>query len=337
MYRICFIVVLSMLFIEGWCQPRDINKLTLQKTYTMEQIHKSLRDLIDKADKSSYFDDDFFNSLLKKIVQDRQFTEKEKVQLFYLMQKKIGYAFIGIEYLPPQLNYFQHHNGKVFIFEKTKLALLDLKINPKPYLMLVDSNMAKDAILASNALFLACLLNSDSVAKRLEYYSQASVINKVKNPEIFNHYVCLGASVIQNKTIADNLVKNLKEFTNEGFLEDVLCGLYAKNYPVSQIREYILSEKDPQNDLAVQTALCALASKVPEASFEQSLKSLIAASTEKWKTDICKDMLNNKIPFNYSLTAKDQLVTKTWKGVNVTIYNDGTYIINGSLIEFDPN
>src|SRR4051812_30774107 len=82
-------------------QGRDINKLTLETTYSYSEIHASLRDLIDKHKREDYFKDEFFNSMLVKILRDKQFTAKEKVQLFYLMQKKLGYAFVGVNYLPP--------------------------------------------------------------------------------------------------------------------------------------------------------------------------------------------------------------------------------------------
>ena len=126
-------------------------------------------------------------------------------------------------------------------------------------------------------------------------------------------------------------------FKTETFIEDALCALYSKNSPVSTIKEYILMEQNPQNDLAIQTALCALSAKVPLATFQKSVKSLISESKEKWKADLCKNVLANKIPFNYTLSNKEQIVTKTWEGVTLSLYNDGALISNGSLLEFDPN
>ena len=93
MKNITLIFLFLLLSIKSYSQGRPINKLTLETTYSYVEIHKSLRDLIEQADKSSYFDDAFFNSLLKKIILDKQFTDEEKVQLFYLMQKKLGFAF----------------------------------------------------------------------------------------------------------------------------------------------------------------------------------------------------------------------------------------------------
>ena len=83
--------------------------------------------------------------------------------------------------------------------------------------------------------------------------------------------------------------------------------------------------------------LCALAAKVPKASVEKSIKSLVVSAREPWKTELCQKLLDGKIPFNYRLTSKDQLVNKTWDGVSATVYTDGTMVINGRLIEFDPN
>jgi hypothetical protein len=318
-------------------QGRSINKLTLETTYSYVEIHKSIRDLVDAVDKSSYFDDDFFNNLLKKIVLDKQFSDKEKVQIFYLMQKKLGYAFVGISYLPPKQNYFNFHTSEGITWQKTKLSLKDLNYDPTGFLRLVESERTRDAIVASNALLLASLLNTDSVVKRLEVYSEATMIMQCKNPDIFNHYVCQSASLIQDSVITKNLTANLATFKQEEFIEDVFCALYFKNNPVSIIKDYILQEQNPQNDLAIETALCALSTKVPPATFEKSIKSLISASKEKWKTDLLKNIVAAKVPFNYALTNKEQIVTKPWENVTLSLYTDGALISNGTILEFDPN
>lgn len=337
MKKLILLLLFLSVFIQVFPQGRNINKLTLETTYSYVEIHKVLRDLIEQADKSSYFDDEFFNALLKKIILDKQFNDKEKVQLFYLMQKKLGFAFIGVNYLPPKQNYFTFHAGEIITWEKTRSTLKDLHYNPTNFLMLVDSNRTHDAIVASNALLLATLLNPDSVAKKLEYYSQADVIMQYKNPDIFNQYVCLSASISQNPVIVSNLVKNIITFKTETFIEDALCALYSKNNSVSTIKDYILQEKNPQNDLTIQTALCALSAKVPLATFQKSVKGFISESKEKWKIDLCKNILASKIPFNYSISSNELIVTKTWEGVTLSLYNDGALITNGTLLEFDPN
>lgn len=331
------LILFSALNLSLFCQVRNINKLTLETTYSWVEIHQSLRDLIDKADRSSYFDDDFFNSTLKKIIQDKQFSDKEKVQLFYLMQKKLGFAFVGLNYLPPKQNYFMFHTGEAITWDKTRSTLKELNYNVHNFITLVDSNLKRDAVLSSNALLLATLLNPDSTAKKLEYYSQADIILQSKNPDIFNHYVCQSAAVMQNPVIVANLIKNIMTFKTETFIEDAFCALYAKNNPVSTIKTYILQEQNPENELAIQTALCALEVKVPAATFEKSVKSLASESKEKWKKELCKAIAANKIPFHYNLANKEQIVTKTWEGVTLSIYKDGVLLSNGTLLEFDPN
>ncbi len=331
------LLLLCVFALNLFSQVRNINKLTLETTYSWVEIHKSLRDLIDKADRSSYFDDEFFNNLLKKIILDKQFSEKEKVQLFYLMQKKLGFAFVGVNYLPPKENYYMFHVGEIITWEKTRGVLKDLNYDPARFIALVDSNRTRDAVLASNALLLATLLNPDSVGKRLEYYTQTEVILQSKNPDIFNHYVCQSASIKQNPVIVANLVHNILNFKSETFVEDAFCALYSKNNPVSTIKDYILQEQNPLNDLSIETGLCALAGKVPPATFEKSVKTLLSGSKDKWKKELLKNILANKIPFNYSLANKEQIVTKTWEGVTLSIYHDGALMSNGALLEFDPN
>lgn len=337
MKKIGILFLLFSLWLNVLSQGRPINKLTLETTYSYVEIHKTLRDLVDQADKSSYFDDTFFNTLLRKIVIDKQFSEKEKTQLFYLMQKNLGFAFVGINYLPPKQNYFNFFMGQAVTWQKTRSALKDLNYNISGLLLLVDSMRTKDIIVASNALLLACILNGDSAAKKLEYYIQEDVIMQCKNPDIFNHYVCMSASVKPNEAITQGLIKNIMNFKAEAFIEDAICALYTRNNPVGTIKEYVLKEQNPQNDLAIQTALCALYSKVPPATFEKSVKSFAGETKDKWKKDLCKNMAANNVPYNYSLTNKELIIPKKWEGVTLSLYTDGALISNGVLMEFDPN
>lgn len=337
MKRILFL--LAFIAVNSLCYPqgRTINKLTLEATYTFVEIKKPLRDLVDQADKPAYFEDDFFNGQLKKAIADKQYTDKEKVQVFYLMMKKLGFAFAGINYMPPKQNYLQFFTGELITLQKTRNSLRELNYNTTHLLALADSCLGSDPLLASNALLLATLLQPDNSVKALEKYSQSEVILQARNPDILNHYVCLSAALKQTPEITANLAKNILSFRTEEWIEDALCALYVRNNPVSTIREYILAETDPKNDLSIQTALCALLSKVPQATFEKSLKEFISESREKWKKELCRNILANKIPFNYSLANEEQVVLKLWNGVTLSTYSDGSLISNGSLMEFEPN
>jgi hypothetical protein len=314
-----------------------VDKATLQNTYSYTEIHPSLRAVVDEAGKSEYFNDEFFNAKLKKIISSRAFTEKEKVQMFFLMQKKIGFAFFGVEYLPPKQNYFEYHSGKIYTYQKTKLALKDLNYDVLSMLRLVDSNITRDPIVASNALLLAALLNSDSTVSRVAYWSDANRILASGNPGIFNHYVCLSASILQNAQVAAHLSDNMSLFKDCGMIEDAICALYSKNNPVSEIRKYLLMEKNPTNALAVQTAICVITMKLPSASSQLNIKTLITDVQEKWKADILRDELNNKIPYHYKLASANLLVTKNWKGATVKQFADGILVNYGAVQEFDPN
>lgn len=332
-----FLLAIVLCFAKTTAQLRNVNKLTLESTYSYTEIHKSLRDLIDTYDKSSYFDDDFFNGMLKKIVSDKRFSDKEKVLLFYLMQKKLGFAFSGVAYLPPKQNYFECQAGKILTYEKTATTLNDLHYNVKELLTLADSNQQKDVLLASNALLLATLLRPDSVAKKIEAYSTFEKILASKNPDIFNHYICLCASLVQTPTVIEHLLQNLSKFDKAEYVEDILCAIYAKNNSFSKIKDYVLSEKDVKNSIAVETALCILGAKVPEATFEKSLQGFISESKEKWKSDLLKKILKKQVPFNYNLSHQEQIVSKAWPNVTFSIYAEGILITDGALLEFDPN
>lgn len=337
MKKLLLFIFCCSLFYTSFSQSRPINKLTLETTYSYVEIKESLRDFIDKEDRPSYFDDAFFNNLLKKILQDKNYSDKEKVQLFYLMQKKLGFAFVGINYLPPKLNYFNFFKGEILTWQKTRASLKALNINPSHFLKIADSAFSKDPILSSNALLLAMLVNPDISYKKVVQYSKGEVILKSKYPDIFNHMVCLCAGIKQDSVMIENLVNNVLNFKKESQIEDALCALYAKPNSVVTIKDYILKEQNPENDLAIQTALCALGSIVPDATLKKSIKSFISETKEPWKKEILKNILNDKVPFNYSLANPLQIVTKKWEGIILSLYTDGALISNGALLEFDPN
>jgi len=310
------LLLIVSIFSRGFSQGRPINKLTLETTYSYTQIHKAIRDIVDQPDKSSYFDDEFFNSMLKKILTDKQFTEKERVQIFYLMQKKLGFAFIGVSYLPPKQNYFSFFSGKVITWQKTRSMLKELHYDPTGLLAIVDSSRTRDAVLASNALLLATIVSPEGVQSKLEQYSQYDMILKSKNADIFNHYVCLSAAIKQDTIVTDNLAKNLMTFKSEPILEDILCAMYSKNNFVATIKDYLVKEQNPQNELAIETALGALYSRVPPATFEKSVKGFLSEEKEKWKKDIYKNILAKKILNNYSIANAELLVIKKWDYVH---------------------
>jgi hypothetical protein len=337
MKKTSLLFLLLFISVQGISQRRNINRLTLEDTYSYTEIQTPLRERVNRAEKSEYFKDAFFNRELKDILLDKHYTDKEKVHLFYLMQQKLGFAYIGVSFLPPQQDYFHFFMGEVVTWQNTRTSLKELDYHPGSLLSLVDSSFKRDAILASNALLLATLLNPELSGKALEHYSRESVIRQAKNPEIFHHYVCLSAALKQNAVITANLKKNIFTHTAGGYIEDALCAFYARNNPVRLIKDYIIREQNPKNTLAIQTALCVLHSKVPRATFDKSLNEFISEIREDWKKELCRQILHKQIPYNYSLADQEHVVAKIAEGVTMSVYNDGTLINSDMLMDFDPN
>ena len=337
MKRNLLLVVCSLAWLATFSQSRPINKLTMQTTYSQVDISKPLRDLIDQQKREDFFNDDYFNTFLRDVIEDKSHSGQEKVQLFYLMLKKIGYAFVGVNYLPPKQNYYVFHLTKIAVLEKTMNFLQASKIDVTPFLALTDEFKTNDPVISSNALLLAMLINPEKTTKTLYKMTLASTIQRSKNPVIINHYACLAASLASDTVVTANLKANLFALKKEAMLEDVICALYTKQAPLSTIKEYILKETNEMNDLAIQTALCVLQTKISPAAFPQNVKSISAAATEPWKKQVLDDVFSNKYPYTYLLTADDKVTNKAWDGVQMSVYLDGTLISNNTLLEFDPN
>lgn len=331
------LLLFTILALSAEAQQREASPLVYEKSYSYTAIHKSLRDLVNQNDKAVYFRDEFFNAMLKKVLEDKQFTAEEKVKVFYLMLQKIGYAFAGVEYIPPKLNYFTHHVGKIYVLEKTAKSLAGTAFPAGEALRVMQNQLTGDPLLAGNALLLATLLNKDSVLPHLSRMLDTGIVLASGMPIVLNHYLCMSASIAQNDSVSEKLRILLQSYRNEEMLEDVLCALYTRSSPVTPIQKYILTENDPTNDLAIQTSLNALAFRVPEATYKRSVAGLALTANHKWKEELLKKMSQGKIPHNYSLSSGDALVTKAWNGVVVSQYLNGTLISIGQFMEFDPN
>ena len=329
--------VLTAVSVVCFAQNRPASPLVYEKSYSHTKISKSLRDLVNQNEKQVYFRDEFFNSMLRKTLEDPQYTSDEKVRIFYLMLQKLGYGFAGVEYVPPRQSYFAHHLGKIYVLEKTSRSLSGVKFGVSDVLRVMKKELDQDPLMAGNALLLATMLGRDSAATAINTLLDTAVISSSKMPGILNHYACLSASLSQNDTTVKRLERLLTGLKKEEMIEDALCALYSKNNPVTPIQKYVISENNPANDLAIQTALNALSFRVPDASYRHSIKTLLATTRMRWKEELLRKLLNNDIPFNYSLTNADTLVTKSWDGVVVSTYLNGTLISIGEFMEFDPN
>ncbi len=331
------LTVCSLAWLATFSQSRPINKMTMQTTYSQVDIEKSTREYVDAQKREDYFKDEFFNAFLAKTLQDPAFTARQKVQVFYLMLKKIGYSFAGVNYLPPKQNYFIFHLSKISVLEKTQNVLQSAKLDVSPILALADELKTNDPIISANALLLSMLMDRDKTTKLLQKISQPGVTKKSKNPAIINHYVCLSASLTNDSSVRANLRASLFSFKQEAMLEDLFCAIYSKQAPLGDIKDYILQETNEQNDLVIETAACILQTRISAAAYVQNLKTISGLAVEPWKKTLLNDLANNKFPYTYALTSDNQLVPKVWDGVQMSLYTDGTLISNNALLEFEPN
>lgn len=337
MKKLLLLLICTVLFLSAFSQSRPINRLTMQTTYCMVDINKTLRDFVDEQNRENYYNDDFFNNMLKDVLEDQRFTAYEKVHIFYLMLRKLGYSFVGVNFIPPKQNYYIFHLSKVMVLEKTRDLLSTSGIDEKPFLQLADESKTNDPIVSSNALLLASLINPAKTTPLLRKLSQLTQLQRSKNQGIINHYICLAASINPDSVVSANIKNNIFTFKQEGMIEDALCAYYAKQNPLTAIKDYVLHETNQLNDLAIETALCALYSKVSDAAFKQNVKSMATAATEPWKKELLEKIATDKIPYHYGLTSEEQLTPKAWDGVQMSLYTDGTLISNNTLLEFEPH
>ena len=94
---------------------------------------------------------------------------------------------------------------------------------------------------------------------------------------------------------------------------------------------------ETQITFPIETALNALAFRIPEPVYRNNVSDLTEETSENWKKELLQRALNGKIPFGYSLTMENELRTKTWQGVSAEDFENGTLIIFAELTEFDPH
>lgn len=326
-----FLLILSLLLVTI---TKADNCKDSPEAYTNKNISKKIKQLVNKNPRQKYLKDSFFNSFLYDVLTNKKLTEAEKVQAFYLMQKNIGYAFGGVGFLPPKNNYYSTFMNMPGAYDKTIEFLKDKHYDIKPLLELVDTNYKSDVLLASSAMLLATLANPKKAEPALVNYTNYDFIAATQVPFIFNHYVCVCACFVQNQQIVVNLTANLYLLDSEEAEEDALCGIYSKANSFSIVDEYLKKISNSSKKLAFESGLNIIYSSFGAEKYKEVLRTTIATTNMPWKKELCQNIVDGKIRYDYNIASLDQMMVKVWDGVRLTLCEDGILINNNGLIEF---
>lgn len=268
--------------------------------------------------------DDYFLKNLSEILKRDDFTEDDKVDVFYLMLKKIKWSFSGVLDIPPKYDYRMLFNNYAGIFVSYQKFLKSLNYNGKGLLEIAKRDYKSNVMHASNALLLAAILDPQSFIQDISFFLDFRHIQESQFADIFLHYICLATTL----TLKLEYVLQLSDFLNqeisEEAKEDLLCSLSIYALPESMKRVFVFLAKPHESgeDLAVETGMIVLNKRTPPQYFQQMKEQLMEVNPDL-KKSFAELEKNN---FTSCITQKQGTFLKTWDDVDITLYDDGMFI-----------
>ncbi|MDP3981681.1 MAG: hypothetical protein Q8Q33_09735 [Chlamydiota bacterium] len=270
-------------------------------------------------------DDIKFLQLLQRILQDKTFSESDKVDAFYLMLKKIGWSFTGGVRIPYNSSYFQVFMGQAKTYLLYQKALDSLQYNITGLLDISKKDIKENVVRASYALLLSAILDYQKTSETINYFIDAEKIQRVQVPSILLHNLAFSTILTRNYQVASKFGKLLDKIQSEEEREDILCtlGIFATEITIEQIKSFLKNRIDVGYDLSVETAIFALKARLSPLDFKNFYSEYLISTNSVFHKRL-EDLEKNG--FNSSLLADipiGQTFYKTWDGFDIAIYDDG--------------
>jgi len=289
---------------------------------------KSIQKTRDYSDAKLIVNDEYFIQCLRSILDDTTLSDEEKIYGFYLLQKKIGWAFCGTAYIPSRKNYCMVFSGYVGVYAKTRQKLEPMNYDVASFCRIAQKNLSTNSVLSANAIFLASMLNPKASQKDLRELLDYKSVQSAQVPDIMNHYLCL-ASIFTIGDQVERLGRNLELISSEEAKEDIICILhvYQDQEAWEPIKRFMSTVTDSHYGTALETAFFALMRRMQKEEFQLMIDDLILRSVDSWKKGTLIKLMNNEIPYYSSGSKPDQNFIKVWDSFNITIYDDA-YLIS---------
>ncbi len=323
------LVLAIFLYLTGTAYPEKAPDKARIPSFT---VSKKSAELISPLDRALLSQDNYFIKTLTSILENKDLSEADKVDAFYLMLKKIKWQFTGTFKLPPNYTYFKIFRGTASTFLMYQRSLQLRKYNVSGLIDIVRSDCNTNVVRCSNALLLSSMLNPEATGSVLGELIDPEKLAKSQVPPILVHHLSLAVVLSKKHLTAAELGDIAHKIPIEESQEDILCGLSMFNSELTQskIKKFLYDVVNQKFDSSVETGLLILFESLDSQSFDSFYSGLI---------DSVKDSERKKTltKYNYKKIKEASLGgttprgwTKLWDGYNVTVYDDGLYITYGS-------
>lgn len=283
-------------------------------------------------------DDSYFIETLRGFLMSRDLSDEEKAWAFYLMQKKIGWAFGGFVHIPAGFNYYKVFTSHAGFYYQVHRELRSLDYDVRPFLRIAKARYRDNVMLAANALLLGAVLNPSAARGDLYDFLDYEVLKGAQVPDILNHYLCLGVVFAMTPEAAEKLGRNLIRLPSEEAKEDVISvlGMYENRAGWEYIRGYVITESEPRRSQAVETGLFVLKRRLEREELDALSQSLRRDSSNPWKTRVLDRLTQSTFPGEFEDRKKGSWM-KIWDPFSVGVFDNGILMsTDNNFKEFFP-
>jgi len=229
-------------------------------------------------------EDEAFLEVLSRVLKDPAWTPIERVDAFYLMQRKIGLGFTGWVSLPPHWGYHHVFWERVRVFEAYRDVLAGLEIDGELYVEVARSSYRDHPVRMGHALLLTALLDRDSTQKVLDILTNPKRLVSSPVPPIAMHYLALSAAVSGERPRVEALGTLLAEVPLEESREDLILAMgYRKTSQevLTMLETHITRTAQTGFDLSTGAALIVMHRQLDADAYEVAWGMALAASNDE--------------------------------------------------------
>lgn len=286
-------------------------------------------------DAEQLVEDEFFLATLRRLLDDEGWTAAERVDAFYLMQRKIGMGFTGWADLPPRWGYGDVFWRRADIFDAYRAALSDLEIDGRAYVAVARDSYREHPVRMGNALLLTALLDRRATQGVLDILTDPHRLAGSPVPPIAVHYLALSAAVSGDRRRVAALGPLLAEVPFEESREDLIYALaYRTAGPevLAVFEAHVAASAQRGFDLSTGAALTALHRQLDHDDYRQAhMRAMAASDDEAWRAAVNR-FRDGPAPRGGmgeppgTPPGESVWLFKIWDGFLATVSDDGTVV-----------
>ncbi len=288
---------------------------------------------VGKLKRTELTDDATFVKALEDLARS-DLSPAAKADAFALMQRAIGWLFVGAGRVFPGMSYPQTQRmilSSYFQYGRKLPKGLDVQ----PLLDLARTTRAQHPLRPSNALLLAVLLNPRAAHDAVRQAVDLKAIEASPVPAIGLHNLALAAALTGDAAVVDLLLALLPKVESEESREDLIAvtAIFRNDQLRDHVEAYTRTQFPAKFDNVVQTALITLFATSEPAHYRAFYKKLGDDTHDKAAIDRLRKFWDTgfQTPFQLDPTKAP---LKIWDGFTFAMDKEGGWISSGAGYRF---